>query len=342
MKDITIYGCFEGEGGQRQTVDITDIVTALTIQTSLDAQPGQLDATLVVDGYRDEGEISLGAGIRVVNGNTEVFSGFVFSVSQTRAKTVQIVAYDVLRYLKNQATYVFSKETLDQIFKKVCEQCGIEAGTVDSSSKEQPARAADVQSGFDVIEEAIGYALAFEKKYYVLQAEGTKLALRDIENLKTDILIDEENGEIDFQHTASIDQDTYNKVVVAVEVKDAKSKGKSSEKSWSKPIEKEDTQTQKSWGLLQYTHIFNDSVSYDMAERAAENLLAMTNRIYQTLQVTCQGNWEVKAGTGLHIRFSRFKSFDNGQGYYVKTCTHTVTNAQHKMVLELHVHNVVD
>lgn len=320
----------ESKGGARTPEEITDIVTTLSIRTSIGAQPGTMNFSVIKEDY----EIILGAGVKVIAGGKDVFEGFIFSVTSTKAKVWQIVAYDALRYLKNQDTFVLGKYTASDIVRKVCRELELETGTIDAAGYVIPAKVEENKSGFDVIKEAMDQELVHNKRQFIIQAEGLKISFRDIENLRSDIIIDEANGEIDFEHNANIDKQTFSAVKVIT--KGSKGKGKKGADHWYRyPKPGESSPETNQFGYLVYSHIFDESVTEGQLEELANKVLDIYGRPQQTLSLTCFGNWDVKAGTGVHVRFSTFKSFDSGQGYYVKECEHKITNAKHEMVLEL-------
>ena len=327
MKDIRVIYSFmdENKGGAQTTEDITDLVAGFSIKTTLEAQPGVLDMTAIGDGF----EYILGSMLKVTAGDRDVFAGFIFSVTTTKARTVQITAYDALRYLKSKDTYVFGKDkTASDIFETVCRRLELETGTIDRATWRQPPNVYENAGGFDVIREAIGNALAHEKRLYVLIPEGKKIGFRNLENLRSDIIIDEENGEIDFMHNANIDEETYSQFKIIAE----------DSKQW-KTGRNDDHVRQ--WGLLQYSQKFGAPVKDKDLPGLLEKLAALYDRPRQKLTLTCFGDWNVRAGVGVHIRFTTFRDFDNGQGYYVRECTHRVTNARHEMEIDLCAQNVI-
>ena len=327
MQGIKIIYAYMNEdaGGTKESADITDLVTEFSIKTTLEAQPGVLNMTAIGDGF----EFILGSLVKITAGNMDVFDGFIFSVTTSKAKTVQIIAYDVLRYLKSKDTYVIGKgKTASDIFRDVCRRLELETGTVDEATWAQTPNVYENAGGFDVIRDAIENALAHEKRFYVLIAHGRKISFRDIDNLRTDIIIDEENGEIDFQHNANIDEDVYNQFKVISE--DAK--------EWK--AYRNDNHVRQ-WGLLQYSQKFGAPVKEKDLPALLEKLAKIYDRPRQKLALTCFGEWSIRAGSGVHVRFKDFRNFDNGQGYYVAECTHKVTNAHHEMALELCAQNVI-
>lgn len=327
MKDITIIYSYmdETNGGKQARADISDLVSEFSIKTTLEAQPGVLTMTAIGDGF----EFILGSLVQITAGEKSVFDGFVFSVTTTKAKTVQIVCYDVLRYLKSKDTYVIGDgQTASDIFKTVCKRLEIEAGRIDEATWPQPPDAYENAGGFEVIREAIENALAHEKKFYVLIPEGKKISFRDITKLQTDIIIDEENGEIDYQHNANIDEEVYNQFKVITE--DAK--------EWK--VSRNDAHVRQ-WGLLQYSQKFGEPVKEKDLPGIMEKLAEVYDKPRQKLSLTCFGDWNVRAGAGVHVRFSTFRNFDGGQGYYVRECTHTVRNAHHEMALDLCAQNLI-
>ncbi len=327
MKDIKSICSYmkEANGGEQESADITDLISEFSIKTTLEAQPGVLNMTAIGDGF----EFILGSAIKITAGSKDIFDGFIFSVTTSKAKTVQIVAYDVLRYLKNKDTYIIGKgQTASDIFKTVCKRLELETGTIDEATWKQRPNAHENAGGFDVIRDAIENALAHEKRFYVLIPEGKKISFRDIDNLRTDIIIDEENGEIDYQHNANIDEEVYNQFKIISE--DAK--------EW-KAYRNDDHV--KQWGLLQYSQKFGTPIKESDLSALLDKLAEIYDKPRQKLSLTCFGDWNVRAGNGVHVRFTSFKNFDNGQGYYIRECTHTVTNARHEMMLELCAQNII-
>jgi hypothetical protein len=327
MGDIRVIYSYmdETNGGAQARADITDLVAQLTIKTTMEAQPGVLNMTAIGDGF----EYILGSMVQVYTGDRSVFDGFIFSVTTTRAKTVQVVAYDVLRYLKGKDTYVFNGGvTASDIFKTVCKRLELETGTIDTATWKQRPDAYENAGGFDVIRDAIEDALAHEKVFYVLIPEGRKIHFRDITKLQTDIIIDEENGEIDYQHNANIDEEVYDQFKVLAD----------DSKQWK--TYRNDAHVRQ-WGMLQYSQKFGSPVRDKDLPRLLEKLAQIYDRPKQRLTLTCFGDWNVRAGAGVHVRFSSFRNFDNGQGYYVRECTHTVTNARHEMNVDLCAQNLI-
>ena len=327
MKEINVIYSYmdETQNGAITRADITDLITDLSIKTTMEPQPGVLNMNAIGDGF----EFILGSLITITIEGKEIFYGFIFSVSTSKAKTVQIVAYDVLRYLKSKDTYSLDKpQSASDIFKIVCKRLELETGTVDEATWKQIPEVQENTGGFDFIRTAIENALAHEKKFYVLIPEGKKIAFRDLTKLQTNIIIDEENGEIDYQHNANIDEETYNQFKIISE--DAREwKGYRNESHV------------KQWGLLQYSQKFGEPVTEKDLPEILEKLALIYDRPKQRLTLTCFGDWNVRAGSGVHVRFSSFKNFDSGQGYYVRECTHTLTNARHEMNLELCAQNLI-
>lgn len=327
MKDIKIIYSYmdETNGGATAQADITDLISEFSIKTTLEAQPGVLNMTAIGDGF----EFILGSLVKITAGDKSIFDGFIFSVTTSKAKTVQIVAYDVLRYLKSKDTYIIGEgNTASDIFKTVCRRLELETGTIDEATWKQTPNAYESAGGFEVIREAIENALAHEKKFYVLIPEGKKICFRDITKLQSNLIIDEENGEIDFQHNANIDEDVYNQFKIISE--DAK--------EWK--VGRNDDHV-KQWGLLQYSQKFGEPVKEKDLPGLLDKLAQIYDRPKQKLSLTCFGDWNVRAGVGVHVRFTTFKNFDNGQGYYVRECTHTVKNALHQMALDLCAQNLI-
>ena len=67
---------------------------------------------------------------------------------------------------------------------------------------------------FDTIQTALDLTLINKKKLYVLYDDFGKLTLKNIEDMRLDILVDNETAE-NYNYTTTIDSDTYNKIKLA-------------------------------------------------------------------------------------------------------------------------------
>ena len=80
-----------------------------------------------------------------------VFMGYVFTKKRDKEHRIEVTCYDQLRYLKNKYTYVFEKKTASQIVKALCNDFGLETGTMDNTAYVIPAIAEENKEAFDIV-----------------------------------------------------------------------------------------------------------------------------------------------------------------------------------------------
>ncbi|MCK9453282.1 MAG: hypothetical protein M0Q90_16415 [Bacteroidales bacterium] len=305
-----------------EAIDITDIVEELQISSSLDSQPGQASLTIV----GDQNEYVMGACIQVLDGDRGVFMGYVFTVSMSNEAKVRLTALDQCRYLKNQDTFVLEPMTVDALFKKICSEWKLNQGTVDSSSHTCKASIHEGKSIWDVVTQYCEETFVETGKLFIVRDNFGSLELRDVENLHTELLIDDVSVINQYNYEVSIDKNTYNQIKIG---KDNKAKN---ERAW---VVVKDSNTIKQWGVLQYHKKLSEETKDATLEKYAEKLLKTYNRFTQTLTLNCLGDFALSAGSGIQIQLDAIKSTSENQNYIVKSCTHNIKNALHEMQLEL-------
>ena len=141
--------------------------------------PGKLEFTVVKGPGLNFAE---GDPVKLTVNGTAMFYGFVFKKKRDKGGTIDVVAYDQLRYLKNKDTIT-----------------------------EEGLKASDLLKR---IQSALDETLMNTKQLYVLYDDAGKLTLKNINTMKLNLLIDEETGE-NFSYESSIDEQTYNKIKLA-------------------------------------------------------------------------------------------------------------------------------
>src|SRR5690606_15824186 len=126
----------------------------------------------------------------------------------------------------------------------------------------------------------------------VLYDDYGSLSLKDVNSLKTDILIDEESGEV-FDYTTSIDENVYNKIKLARENKES---GK------REIFIAQDGENINAWGVLQHT----DKVDKNEDGKAkADALLNLYNKKTRKLHINkVFGDVRVRGGTTLGVQMN--------------------------------------
>lgn len=288
-------------------------------ETERRGSPGKLTFSAVNDGMLlcEEGD-----PVRLTVNGTGVFYGFVFTKKQDKDALVKYTCYDQLRYLKNKDTYVYENKTASELLRMIAGDFNLQTGAVDDTGYKIASRVESDVALIDMIENALDLTLQNRKKIYVMYDDFGKIALRDVENMKLELLIDEETGQ-NFDYTSSIDENTYNQVKLVYE----------NEKTGKRDVYMtKHSENINRWGVLQYFETITEQTN---GQAKAEALLSLYNRKTRKLKITgAFGDVRVRAGTSpivaLNLVDIRLMNY-----MMVEQAKHTFRNFEHTMDLTL-------
>ena len=223
--------------------------------------------------------------------NKLVFVGYVFTKKRDRENIITVTCYDQIRYLKNKYTYVFENKTASQIVQALCNDFGLQTGGMDNTGYVIPAIAEENISALDIILEVLEETLLNTGNMFVLYDEAGKLRVRNCANMVSTHLIMEETAE-NFDYSTSIDDETYNNIVLYYKDDDNK-------------IELYTSFNEnriKQWGLLRY---FEEVKNKTIAQNKANALLKLYCRKSRELKITgAFGNINVRGGTLIPVQLN--------------------------------------
>ena len=145
--------------------------------------------------------------------NIPVFFGYVFTKKREREHHIKVTCYDQIRYLKNKFTYVFEKKTASQITSALCKDFQLVTGAFDNTKYIIPAIVEENKSALDIILSVLDETLVNTGEMYVLYDDFGKLQLKNAANMVSSTLICKDTGE-NFDYSSSIDDETYNNIVL--------------------------------------------------------------------------------------------------------------------------------
>lgn len=146
--------------------------------------------------------------------NDCIFKGYVFTKQRNKSLSkITVTAYDQLRYLKNKFSYVFVNKKASDIVKSLCEDFNLEIGTIEDSKYVVEAIAEENKAAIDIIMTATQETLANTGQLFVLYDDAGKVCYRNVLNLKVDTILDKDTAQ-DLDYKTSIDEETYNRVVL--------------------------------------------------------------------------------------------------------------------------------
>ncbi|MEC1373421.1 hypothetical protein P9D39_03725 [Heyndrickxia oleronia] len=283
------------------------------------------------DMYNDkplEFPVEGGAIIRATEGNNKIFYGFAFEDGIKKSGDMSIKAYDQLRYLKNQDTYVMPSSTATTAIKRIAGMLNLSTGILEDTKFVVPGIVEDEKEAFDVVAKFLDSTLIATNRNFILFDNFGKLDLRSIENLvipADDFYIGDDSLLYDYEYSKSIDKETYNKIKF---VRDNKKKAK------RETFIAQDSANIKKWGLLQQFRKVDENMTDAQIKELVERSIKAYNKETKTLELSCLGNWKVRAGRMLYLYIAKLGIKDY---VMIDECTHKWQEGVHTMDLKVKV-----
>ncbi len=291
----------------------------ITWSTERKGCPGELRFRVVGD---DVLSIAEGDAVRLRVNGTNVFYGFVFNLSRDKEQLITVTAYDQLRYLKNKDTYVYENKTAGELIKMIAADFQMQTGYIENTGFKIASRVEENTSLFDMIQNALDLTLQNQSYMYVMYDDFGKITLKGLDNMRLDLLIDEETGE-NFNYTSSIDEETYNQVKLTYD----------NEKTGRREIyiAKHGANINQ-WGVLQY---FDTLQEGENGQAKADALLSLYNKKTRNLSISnAFGDIRVRAGSMVVVMLNlgdvKIKNL-----MIVEKCKHEFKEGEHYMNLTL-------
>ena len=281
--------------------------------------PGKLTFTVVKDVALNFQE---GDPVKLTVDGTPMFYGFVFTKSRDKGNTIDVTAYDQLRYLKNKDTITEEGLKASDLLKRIATDFRLNLGTVEDTGYTFETIVEENQTLFDMVQNALDETLRQTKQLFILYDDCGSLTLKNINSLKTDLLIDAETAE-NFDYSSSIDEQTYNKIKLAFN-NEATGKRES--------YVAQDGEKMNQWGVLQY---FEQIQSATGAAAKADALLGLYNQKTRKLTVkNAFGRPDIRAGSAVMVSLNLGDIIAN-QFLVVEKVTHIFKGDEHMMDLSL-------
>lgn len=302
--------------------DVTQLVTDISYTDKLNNGCSKLDITF----QNDNIDIQNGSVVQFQYNKAKIFYGFIFKHSRDKNNKTTVTAYDQLRYCKAKDTIVLLNSTETDLIKRMCAVFGLHTGTIESTGYILPKGVQDSKTWLDIAYYGIIETLKAQNEWYSLRDEFGKIALRNLRNLTTNLIVGDESLCYEYSHAKSIDDDFYNQVKIYVKDEDVKK---------SKFIAKKSNESIKKYGLLQlYEEVDASSYNITQATDRAESLLNAYNREAETLDLECLGDTSIRAGNSFYANIESLRVKD--KRFIVKSVTHKFIPL-HTMSLEVSI-----
>lgn len=300
-------------------VFIPVVQEGITWATERKGCPGELKFKVVKD---DVISFTEGDAVRLKVNGQNVFYGFIFKKQRDKEQIISVTAYDQLRYLKNKDTIVYENKTAGELIQMIAKDYMMQTGTIEDTGFKIKSRVEENTSLFDMIQNALDMTLENQKYMYVMYDDFGKIALKGLDNMRLNLLIDEETGE-NFDYISSIDSNTYNKVKLTYD----------NDKTGTREVYiAQDSENMNAWGVLQY---FDTLQEGENGKAKADALLSLYNKKTRNLTIkNAFGDVRVRAGSMIVVMMDlgdmKLKNL-----MLVEKCKHEFKESQHLMTLTL-------
>ncbi|MHA6258361.1 XkdQ/YqbQ family protein [Sporosarcina sp. CAU 1771] len=288
---------------------------------------GTLDVTFVISEPLKH-PIENGSIIRVKDGKVGVFFGYVFEVSFGDDDTVKVKAYDQLKYLMFNDTYVFPAMTATKLITRVVTDAKLKVGKFEDTKYVAPALIEDDKKALDVVMKSIDSTLIATNRNYVFYDDFGSLMLKNIDNMKisADVFyIGEKSLMYGFDYKKSIDKETYNRVKLVHDNKTTKKR---------EVYIVQDSKNIAKWGRLQEFRKVDENMTSAQIKDLADKMIKLRNRETKSLSLDCLGHWAVRGGSFVMIYIEKLGVKEY---FLVNECTHNWDGGIHTMNLEVAV-----
>lgn len=297
--------------------EISELVKSVSFTDKLNDGCSKLEFSYIDDNLK----ISNGSVVRFTNDEIKFF-GVVFKHGYNKKKEVTITAYDQLRYAKTKDVIVCNKDTVTTLAKRMCNYLGLTQGIIADTKYVLATAVEDSKTWLDIMYGAISDTLTNKGKWYSLRDEYGSVCIRDLEDLKLNLILGDESLCYDFDYGKSIDEDFYNQVKIYVKGKDDATVG-------SFTLAK-DASSIKKYGLLQYFETMENK-NASQAKSKADMLLSLYDREVETLTLNCLGDKSVRAGSSI---YAFLEDIELNKRLIVKSVTHEFIPV-HTMTIEV-------
>ncbi|WP_253294671.1 XkdQ/YqbQ family protein [Anaerocolumna aminovalerica] len=298
--------------------EISELVTSISYTDKLNDGCSKLEFSYIDDKLTIEN----GSSVRFKYDNKNIFSGIAFSHRHTKDKEIAVTAYDQLRYCKAKDEIVVLKDTATTLTKRMCNYFGLRAGTLTDTKYVLATGVQDGKTWLDIVYDGISETLMNTGKKFCLRDEFGAISLRNLEDLKLNLILGDDSLCYDFNYEKSIDDEFYNRIKIYVKG----DKGKNGQF-----IVEDSNSSIKKYGLLQYFESLDKEVNISQVKAKAKALLGLYNQEVESLSLECLGDTSVRAGSTFYVLIEGIELF---KPLFVKSVTHKFL-PNHTMSLEV-------
>lgn len=270
----------------------------------------------------------MGATVRLRVDGVSIFYGRLFSTEINRWGVLSFVAYDSLRYLKNNySNYYGYNYSIQQVIRDIARVNDLKVGKLAEVPEVGQLLKIDNESGFDAISRIVDTAIVLNQRILVFWDNLGELTLSWADEMASDIIIGDDSLATDYTLSTSIDDDTYN----IVEYYHESSAAGGRDYRFA-----EDNANKSKWGILRMTESVDDILSAAQMQDRANKMLEMKNRPSKKMSITALGVVGLRAGMMINIHFPSLPDeVSKRQMVLLESVEHTFEESTHTMQLEV-------
>lgn len=312
-----------GEATQTVIVDYSEVVTKIELSTQRFDAPSSLSFTCL-----EESGITIpeGSSVEFAVEDVKVFKGYIFTAERNRDGEVSYTARDQIRYLKANASYLFQNMSLPQIIQQIAAAFGLSVGEMEEPGYIFPYLDKENESCMDIIFDALSQTIVQTGKIYNFYDDCGKLTLKEAQNMFTQTMIGDRSLVTDYTYKRDIDSDTYNRIKLV---------RKNKESGRTDAYVHEDTDTIKTWGLLQYYDEVDENLNAAQIDEMCKQYLQYYNRVLQTITIDAIGVPGLRAGMIIPVKIGAIDELSIVRLMLAEKVTHTFDDGGHTMSIEV-------
>lgn len=275
--------------------DVKDLVTDVSWVTDLGFSAGTLNFSLFV-GQHSELIPRNGDEIEFCWDNKKVFKGRIFKCTVDDKERYKILAYDNLRYLKNEDTIVFPVSTGTERFERIMNTLQLPYRSLNLMVANLEAKVCDGETYFSMLQDAVEQSNRITKdgEFFVRCNYDVVEIVQATDLRRTTLLLDEDTTLTGWNLEYSAD-DLYNVVKVTQE------SGEDKERKTFTVGQAEAQDSIAQYGQLTKVERADKDMNIAQMENKARQLLDELNREKTTLSFTSTGVLDVRAGQRFFI-----------------------------------------
>ncbi|WP_281868337.1 XkdQ/YqbQ family protein [Brevibacillus parabrevis] len=306
--------------------DISGLVSSVSWDTVRIGKPSKLEVTFIKGAIYEDKSFKYNNGdiIRFRKDGMNVFYGYIFDINSGKDELVKVTAYDQLRYLLANDTYVFKNVTAIQVIKQIADDFRLKTGVLSDAGYKIPTLVEDNKKLLDIIYKSLDLTLINTGRNYVLLDDFGEISLRNVEDMKLDFVLGDGSLMYDYDYKRSIDSDTYNRVKIV----------RNNKKTKRRDVYMAQSNTIGKWGLLQLYQTADENANDAQIKQLLDTLMRVKNRESKIFTIKAIGDIRVRAGCYLPVII---EEIGINQYFLVDECSHSIEGEDHTMTVDLKV-----